>query len=648
MYLLNLTLGQFLALFGSIAATLVVLYLLDRSRRKQVVATLRFWIAADQPPVVRRRKRIQQPFSLILQLISMLLLLLAIAQLRLGAPLANPRDHVMILDTSAWMAAFGPAAFGPAASSARQARRTLMDEAREKARAYLKSLPSSDRVMLVRADALTTPATAFEYKREKVLEAIAQSTAGSTALNLDQALAFAHQAQALGSHRRGEIVYIGAGRVTAQPTAFPNVPTDNLRVLPIADPVENCGLRKIGVRRSRTDPDIWEIYVSVHNYGTALKTLTVNLTAGGAPAGARRLLAHPGKDQELTFEYRTRAAALLEAKLLPHDAFPDDDQAVLELPPQASLAVTVYSDDPDLLRPIVGAVPRVKATFHPTSQYRSAAGDGLVILDRFRPPSPPLSDAIWIEPPAQGAPIPVKAKLEGVRFEGWCSNSPLCAGLRSKDLRLPSALVFDVAPDDIKIGQAQGGPVIVARGGTTKTVVFGFHPAVSDLRYELATPLLFANILRWMAPELFRHSTAAAGSVGTLTAELDPDMRPENVRVLHEDGSPLPFTTRGHTLRFFTGTPGTVRVLAEDRETVYSLTLPEMWDSKWEIPASAKRGIPAFRERVAVSRDLWQILAVLGGIGLLTEWILFGRLSRGARKVRAGFSVLWPRFRKAS
>ncbi len=36
-----------------------------------------------------------------------------------------------------------------------------MDEARDKARAYLKSVPASDRVMLVRADALTTPATLF-------------------------------------------------------------------------------------------------------------------------------------------------------------------------------------------------------------------------------------------------------------------------------------------------------------------------------------------------------------------------------------------------------------------------------------------------------------------------------------------------------
>ena len=104
MYFLNLSLAQFLALFGSISVAMVLLYLLDRSRRKQMVATLRFWVAAEQPAVVKKRKRIQQPLSLILQLLSMLLLLLAIAQLRLGTPLATPRDHVLILDTSAWMA----------------------------------------------------------------------------------------------------------------------------------------------------------------------------------------------------------------------------------------------------------------------------------------------------------------------------------------------------------------------------------------------------------------------------------------------------------------------------------------------------------------------------------------------------------------
>src|SRR5215472_17177396 len=103
MYFLNLSLGQFLTLFGGVAAISVALYLLDRSRRRQVVSTLRFWVAAEQPSVVARRRHIQQPWSLILQLISIALLLLAIAELRFGTAGPSGRDHVLILDTSAWM-----------------------------------------------------------------------------------------------------------------------------------------------------------------------------------------------------------------------------------------------------------------------------------------------------------------------------------------------------------------------------------------------------------------------------------------------------------------------------------------------------------------------------------------------------------------
>src|ERR1044072_2861708 len=86
MYFLNLSFLQFLAVFGSISALSVALYLLDRSRRKIVVSTLRFWVAAEQPAIAARRRRIQQPWSLLLQLVSMGLLNLAIAPLRLGRP----------------------------------------------------------------------------------------------------------------------------------------------------------------------------------------------------------------------------------------------------------------------------------------------------------------------------------------------------------------------------------------------------------------------------------------------------------------------------------------------------------------------------------------------------------------------------------
>src|ERR1017187_3414923 len=178
MYLLNLSFLQFLAVFGSISAISVALYLLDRSRRKRIVSTLRFWVAAEQPAVAARRKHIQQPWSLILQLASMALLLLAIAQLRLGTPARAGRDHVIILETSAWMAA-------------RSGKSTLMELARDRARRYLHALPSRDRVMLVRADALATPATAFDPHRRKTKAPIQSPEPAPPGLNLARGLTFA-------------------------------------------------------------------------------------------------------------------------------------------------------------------------------------------------------------------------------------------------------------------------------------------------------------------------------------------------------------------------------------------------------------------------------------------------------------------------
>src|ERR1035437_9395473 len=122
-----------MGLAGAISARGGARVLLDRSKRRQVVATLRFWAAADSRTEMKHRKRIQQPWSLLLQLLSLLFLLIALAGPRLGP---------------------------------------------------------DDRVMLVRADALATPVTAFEADRKVLEDAIRLSQPGASALNLSQALEF--------------------------------------------------------------------------------------------------------------------------------------------------------------------------------------------------------------------------------------------------------------------------------------------------------------------------------------------------------------------------------------------------------------------------------------------------------------------------
>ena len=179
------------------------------------------------------------------------------------------------------------------------------------------------------------------------------------------------------------------------------------------------------------------------------------------------------------------------------------------------------------------------------------------------------------------------------------------------------------------MAEVDAGPIIVARPGLRKTVVLGFHPALSAMRFELATPLLFANILRWIAPETFRNRELRAQSVGTVNVALESDVDPASVRVVREDGSAIPFTLEGRSLHFFSGAPGTARVVAGDRESVYSLSLPELGDTRWQAPEGTRRGLPTFRESAVSSRDLWQLFAVLGGSGLLLEWLLFGAFQPG-------------------
>ena len=59
MFFLNLSMFEFMGIFTALSGVVVALYLLDRSRRKIKVATLRFWNPSDRPPESKQRKKIR-------------------------------------------------------------------------------------------------------------------------------------------------------------------------------------------------------------------------------------------------------------------------------------------------------------------------------------------------------------------------------------------------------------------------------------------------------------------------------------------------------------------------------------------------------------------------------------------------------------
>ncbi len=619
MNFLNLSFGEFLGLAGIVSAGIVALYLLDRTKRRQVVATLRFWTAGKLPEELQHKRRIHQPWSMLLQLLSMLLLLLAIAAPRIG-DLGAARDHVLLLDTSAWMGA-----------RARQG--ILLDQAKTAALAYVKSLPLLDRVMLVRADALATPVTQFDSDKNAVADAIRRSRPSTSALNLEQALEFAQQAQRLQSQKAGEIVFVGAGRIAKQDTDLA-VP-ENLRVISIPSNGENVGLRKLSVRRATSTAstpagsDTWEAFVELRNDGSLPREITLLLQFAGTAAGSKTMTLAAGSTTQATFLFHAKAAGFLEARVTSTngrgDAFPQDDAAVIEVPVGKTLHVAVYSPEPDLLKPLLTGNVQVQATFDLPAKYDPQLPADIVVFDRFVPKSVPANMAsVWIEPPA-GSPFTIRSTASKVKLDRWHQDTALGAGLYTKDVELASTEVFTLAPGDQAVAETTQGPVVVERPGAVKMAALGFDPVRSTMKYDLATPLLIANLLRWMAPEVFRRSDVQAGTVGTVNVTLDKGVNPADVKVLGDDQRPLPFTIEGDRLQFFAGAPGNVHVLTGDRERVYSLTLPDVGDVAWQPPANVARGVRRSLVESSSAPNPWPWLALAGGLGLLADWLLYGR-----------------------
>ena len=301
-FLLNLSPLEFLAIFGAVSAFVVTLYLLSRSRKRQRVATLRFWTQAQAPVVSKQRRRIQQPLSLVLQLVSIALLLLALGQLQWGSRDNSARDHVLLLDTSSWMSARSGTNRIFAGRRQGQGARLRPSAARRRSHyggARRRSAQPGDR------HGQRSPQRSRKRSMNRV-RALQPSICSRHSPSQSRCAGCTRNAQ-------GDVVYIGPGRVAEQ--GVPVQTPIGLRVIPVdTGAIDNVGLTRIGLRRSPADPEVWDVFVSARNYGSSARNVPLAVQFGGAPIANRLLMLAPGKVEEFSFRFRTKAAGWVEAR----------------------------------------------------------------------------------------------------------------------------------------------------------------------------------------------------------------------------------------------------------------------------------------------------------------------------------------------
>jgi Ca-activated chloride channel family protein len=559
-----LSVGELAALVTALSAIVIALYLLDRRRQKKIVPSLLFWPqGAGQ---TARRKRVREPVSLGLQLLALLLLLGAAAGPELGKHPAV-RDHLLILDTSAWTAE-------------RNNDGSILDREKAAAKEYTRGISPVDRIMVARADSLIVPLTPFTQDQSNVEHAIDGVKSTRYGLDLGRMVAFAAGLRRL-SGDPVDAVYFGPGMISAQAET---VPTDaGLQVIKIAANRENCGIRRIVALRDTNETGLWRIIATIQNYGQLQKRLEVHAWLEGSGVSERSLAMPPHSQKQITFAVHSLGGRFVLA-IEPHDALEADDRTDIMLPAGAPAHVSVYTDRQNVLRSVFESDSRLAARFYAPSQYSPDRG-GILVFDQCSPGNAVKSPALWIDPPRAQSPLPVRATASQAALH-WNASPEFAAGGNSPEVVLPHANVFQIFEGDLAVASVAAGPVAVARPGSSggpKEAVIGFDPFASVLRSQIAMPLLVARIMRWLAPQAF-----GPGEVDATPAD-EQVARSGNVEV-----QPV---------------------------------LADVGDYEWGDGAETSRIrlSPGLGDHVL---PLWKWFASAGAVVLAIEWLLFGRRKR--------------------
>jgi len=631
---LALTPVQVAAVWSALAALALWLYLHHRKPQHRRVSTLRFW-ASVQPVAQPRRRRLREPWALLAQVLFLLLLILALANPRLGVTYEG-RSVVMVLDSSIW-SQVRPANASP-----------WIDSERREALRVLDSLPSGDRVLLLPAEADAPPILPFTTDRGALRRAIAEAPVSSSVADIPRALEMGRAA--LAGSRRGLLVYVGPGMLDEQQArgldefrAAMENPDDNsvhpqflVRLVSGDAPVQNRGITRLSLRRDAAQPDLWHLLTQVKNYSDAKTNVVLKLSVSGQPLGQRTISLAPGELANAGNQFTWAQGGLLQAEITPSDALGVDDRAVVNLPVFRVIRVAVFpgnSPFPADLLAVLSSNPYLHTEIVPPGTSVDVPPDVAIYQGGSVPPQPAYNSIWFLSGPASKA-------SRSVRVVGWNSQHAVTRWVRTHDVSVRNPAEISMLPSDTILASTEGNPpapLILAREQNgRRMLIIGFDPHNSNFPLQSAFPLLIAGGMEWMTHSV--DESADSLSTGEL------DLPGPAARIIAPSGKEVSFARNGPNVHLLATETGMYRIIspggapngAPGSETTVAVNTPL-------LPAQRMTPTPSEAAKIETEPlqqaglDLWRWLVMLAIVALWLEWWIYysGRENRRAMEMRA-------------
>lgn len=514
-----LTWTQVGGLLAAAGLVVTLLYLVKTRRRRVRVPFGPLWTE------VLGRREVSSLWRLLKQVLSWLLAaLVAVLLVSAAADPRPPREQeegrslVLLVDTSASMAA----------TDVPGGRLAL---AKAHALQAVERLVPADRAMLLSVDGQVVPLVSFTRDPALLRPAIQALQASATAADWPRALRFAHTA--LRGRPHGEILLItdaalppgmelpglvadggpmpdGRGAsLNLQPPASDLQPV--IRLLPAGPAAgeggDNVAILAFNVRRYPVDRTSYELFLRVKSTFARPVRCELNILADGVLAEHIPLTLQPGEELHRVFpDLPVLGRKLLARLVFPEDVvdfFPTDDEAYALLPEQQKLKVALVGPGNLFLEAALLLDAQVELTRLSPEQYRDLPSPrfDVTLLDRTAPRPDVAGPRILIAPPPEGSPWPVEGSMDRPELTFVRRDHPLLRWVTLNDLNIDEAWRVTPAAGDTVLAAARQGPLLLYRGGASPTLLFTFDVVRSDLPLRAAFPMLLLDAFE----EFFHH-----------------------------------------------------------------------------------------------------------------------------------------------
>jgi hypothetical protein len=541
---------------GLAVPSLVLLYFLKLRRKEASVPSTILWKKAVQDLQVNSPfQKLRRNLLLLLQLLALIALLLALSNpITFYKARAGDRT-VILIDRSASMSARDGNGVGGG--------RTRLDEAKRRALDLVDTMGRGGRAMVIAFDDSAETMQPFTGDAPALRNAInaIRPTDRRSSLKLAYQLADAQVQVVEGpgnNNQNQQRVFVysdGRTRDDVQLALRGDVTFE-----PVGDPQSrNVAVVSFSARRNYEQPTQVQVFARLANYGPEPVAADVTLSVAAIDPqqtadafevrqvrSGLRLLPDRWSDKqksdaeakgegnrnsvEFTLDIATAATIKLEQTNKDRDVLPQDDAALVVVPPPKSLAVALVTDfNPFLERMLASQRLQKPATLTPSDWETARPADyDVVIFDRYVPKHRPESgNYIWVGALPEDLALSQRKDEQGrgmmstdVGVMDWAREHPIMRNLPSMDkLFIAEAMQLSLPLDATTLLDGTAGPLVVLhRQGKSTHLALAFDSLQSNWPMRKSFSLFFYYALQYIAvgTDLTVRESFAPGSTPRL------------------------------------------------------------------------------------------------------------------------------------